>query len=187
MKSPVNIDVGQLARWQVSIYWLHDVERFDDLAAAASSIFAVLGHSADASEAAGRCVSTAYQFADQAERARQSGRLSNEAYHYRQAKEVLQKAAMLLDLPASVAASQANWWQQFRHKRCLAVARHLLMQHVHHASPRGALLLPSIVKTMLEIGRAHDRRDRASAIAAAERYWSLTLRAHGGRSVPYLG
>jgi len=96
MKSPVNIDVGQLARWQVSIYWLHDVERFDDLAAAASSIFAVLGHSADASEAAGRCVSTAYQFADQAERARQSGRLSNEAYHYRQAKEVLQKAAMLL-------------------------------------------------------------------------------------------
>jgi hypothetical protein len=187
MKSPANIDVGRLARWQVSIYWLHDVERFDDLAAAASSIFAVLGHSADASEAAGRCVSTAYQFADQAERARQSGRLSNEAYHYRQAKEVLQKAAMLLDLPASVAASQASWWQQFRHKRRLAVARHLLMQHVHHASPRGALLLPSIVKTMLEIGRAHDRRDRAGAIVAAERYWSLLLRVYGGGPVPYLG
>lgn len=94
---------------------------------------------------------------------------------------------MLLELPASVAASQANWWRQFRHKRRLAVACHLLMQHTHHVSPRGALLLPSIVKTMLEIGRAHDRRDRAGAIVAAERYWSLLLRVYGGGPVPYLG
>jgi hypothetical protein len=187
MKLPVNIDVGQLARWQVSIYWLHDVECFDDLAAAAANIFAALGHSVEAAEAAGRCVSAAYQFADHAERARQSGRLSNEAYHYRQAREVLLKAATLLGLPANVAASQTNWWQQFRHKKRLAVARHLLMQHIHHASPRGALLLPSIVRTMLEIGRAHDRRDRAGAVAAAERYWSLMLRVYGGGPVPYLG
>jgi hypothetical protein len=187
MKSAVNIDIAQLARWQVSIYQLHDVERFDDLAATASSIFAALGHSAGAAEAAGRCISTAYQFADYAERARRSGKLSNEAHHYRQAREVLQKAATLLELPPSVAASQANWWQQFRHKRRLAVAGHLLMQHVHHASPRGTLLLPSIVKTMLDIGRAHDRRDWAGAVVAAEKYWSLTLRAHGGRPVPYLG
>jgi hypothetical protein len=187
MRSTVNIDVAQLARWQVSIYWLHDVERFDDLAVAASNIFAALGHSADAAEAAGRWVSSAYLFADHAERARRNGKLSNEAHHYRQAREVLKKAATLLELPPSVAASQANWWQQFRHKRRLAVAGHLLMQHLHHASPRGTLLLPSIVKSMLDIGRAHDRRDWVGAVVAAEKYWSLTLRAHGGRPVPYLG
>jgi hypothetical protein len=187
MESPANIDVWQLANWQVAIYWLHDAERFDELADAASNIFAALGHAEDAARAAGRCVSTAYQLSDQAEIARHDGRPSDERDGYRQATDILRKAASHLGLPADVAVAQVNWWIQFRHRKKLAVARHLLMQHIHHISGSGILLLPSIISTMLRIGRAHNHRDRAGAVAAAETYWSLMLRAYAGRPIPYLG
>jgi hypothetical protein len=41
----MNVDTGQLATWQIAIYWLQDAERFDELAATATNIFIALGHS----------------------------------------------------------------------------------------------------------------------------------------------
>jgi hypothetical protein len=40
----MNVDTGQLATWQIAIYWLHDAERFDELAATTTNIFIALGH-----------------------------------------------------------------------------------------------------------------------------------------------
>jgi hypothetical protein len=183
----ISVDVGQLAEWQVAIYWLHDAERFDELAATASNIFVALGYSDDAARVAGRCIGTAYQLADQADRAFHSGRLADERDCYRQAREILQRAASLLGLPPDVAASQVNWWHQFRHRKWIAVARQMLAQHMHHTSLRGVSLLPVMTMTLLRIGHAHNCRDRAGAIAAAEKYWSLLLTAYDGRPIPYLG
>jgi hypothetical protein len=183
----VNVDVGRLAEWQVAIYWLDDAERFDELAATASNIFVELGNSDGAAEAVGRCISTAYRFADQADLAFHSGRVADERRCYRQASAILQRAASLVGLPPDVAAAQINWWHQFRHRRWLAVASHMLLQHMHHTSLRGVLLLPITIATLLRIGHAHNCRDRAGAIAAAARYWSLLLRASDGRPIPYLG
>jgi hypothetical protein len=183
----VNVDVGQLAEWQVALYWLHDAERFDELAATASNIFVALGNSDDAAKTAGRCISTAYQLADQADRAFRDGRLADERGCYRQAREILRTAASLLGLPPEVAALQVNWWHEFRRKKWIAVARETLLQHMHHISPRGVSLLPVMTKTLLRIGHAHNCRDRAGAIAAAEQYWSLLLTAYDGRPIPYLG
>jgi tetratricopeptide (TPR) repeat protein len=183
----VSVDVGQLAQWQVAIYWLHDAERFDELAATAAKIFAALGSSDDAAQAVGRCIGAAYRYADQAELAFHSGRLADERSCYRQAREILQQAASLLDLPPDVAAAQVNWWYQFRHRRWIAAAGQIWMQHMRHTSPRGFALLPLMIMTLLRIGQAHNCRDRAGAIAAAERYWSLLLRAYDVRPIPYLG
>jgi hypothetical protein len=183
----VNVNVGRLAEWQVAIYWLHDAERFDELAATASNIFVALGNSDGVAKVAGRCISTAYRLADQADQAFHSGHLADERGCYRQTSEILQRAASLLGLPPDVAASQVNWWHEFRHGKRLAVASHMLLQHIHHTSLRGALLLPITIATLLRIGHAHNCRDRAGAIAAAERYWSLLLSASDGRPIPYLG
>jgi hypothetical protein len=187
MGSTANVAISHLADRQVAIYWLHDAERFDELADAASDIFAALGHAENAAKAAGRRVSDAYRLSDQAEIARQDSRTPDELACYRNAAEILRKAGSVLGLPAGVALAQANWWHDFRHRKKLAVARHLVMQHSHHISMSGLLLLPSIVTTMLRIGRAHNHRDRAAAVAVAERYWSLMLRAYAGRPIPYLG
>jgi hypothetical protein len=183
----MEIDVRQLARWQIEIYWLHDAERFDDLAATTANLFAALGHADGVSQAVGRCIGTAYQLADQAEHAFLSGSVTGEQDGYRQAGEILQDAASRLDLAPDVATSQVAWWHQFRHKNRLAVAHHILRQHIHHVSPSGIFLLPVIVATLLLIGRAHNRRDQAVAAAAARRYWTLLLRAYDRRRIPYLG
>jgi hypothetical protein len=183
----VNANVGQLARWQVAIYRLHDAERFDELAETASNIFIALGNSDRVAKVVGHRISTAYQLADQAQNAFQSGNRSDEREGYRQACESLENAALLLGLPPGVAVSQVKWWHRYRHKQKLAVIRHVLMQHMHHINLRGVLLLPLIIDAMLQIGRAHDSRDHAGAVAAAERYWSIMRRAYGSRAIPYLG
>jgi hypothetical protein len=85
----VKLDVGQLARWQVAIYRLHDAQRFDELAATVSNIFVALGRSDRVAEAVGHWISTAYQLADQAEIASRAGSLSDERDRYRQARESL--------------------------------------------------------------------------------------------------
>jgi hypothetical protein len=183
----VRVDVGRLARWQVAIYRLHDAERFEELAATASNVFIALGNSDSVARAVGHCISTAYQLADQAQIASQAGGLSDERDCYRQACESLRKAAALLGLPPGVAESQVNWWHRYRHKEKLAAIRHMSMQHIHHITLRGVLLLPPMITTMLRIGHAHDSRDHAGAVAAAERYWSIMRRAYGGRAIPYIG
>jgi hypothetical protein len=183
----VNIDVGRLAEWQVAIYWLHDAERFEELAATASNIFVALGYSDAAARVAGRYISTAYQLADQADLAFHSGRLADERDCYRQASQILQRAASLLGLPPDVAVSQVNWWHRFRQRKWIAVVRQILAQHMPHTSLRGVSLLPVMTVTLLRIGHAHNCRDRAGAIAAAEKYWSLLLAAYDGRPIPYLG
>jgi hypothetical protein len=183
----MSLDVGQLAEWQVAIYWLHDAERFDELAATAAKIFAALGSSDDAAQAVGGCIAAAYQYADQADLAFHGGRLADERSCYGQAREILQQAAALRGLPPDVATAQVNWWYQFRHKKWIAAAGQIWMQHRRHTSPRGFALLPLMIMTLLRVGRAHNCRDRSGAIAAAERYWSLLLRAYDGGPIPYLG
>jgi len=59
-------------------------------------------------QAVGHCISTAYQLADRAENALKAGDLSDERGRYRQAGDILQKAASLLGLPPGAAASQGN-------------------------------------------------------------------------------
>jgi hypothetical protein len=183
----MNVDIHQLATWQVEIYWFHDAERFDELAVSASHIFVALGHSNTTAKIIGRCISYAYQLADQAETAFKAGDPSEERGRYRQAGEILRKAGSLIDLPPGVAESQVNWWHRYRHKKKFAVTLYIFLQHIQCIRPCGIFFLPIITIAMLRIGRAHDRRDRASAIAAARRYWSLLLRAYADRLVPYLG
>jgi hypothetical protein len=183
----MNVDIRQLATWQVEIYWLHDAERFDELADSASNIFVALGHPDAVAKVIGRYISRAYRLADQAEIAIQAGDPSEERERYRQAAEILQKAGSLLGLQLGVAESQVNWWHRYRHKKKLAVALHILLQHMHHIRLRGIFFLPIIAIVMLRIGRAHDRRDHGGAIAAAKRYWFLLLRVYVDRPIPYLG
>jgi hypothetical protein len=95
------------------IYWLHDAERFDELAATATNIFIALGHSDGVAQAVGHCISTAYQLANRAENALKAGDLFDELGRYRQAGDILQKAASLLGLPPGAAASQVKWWHQY--------------------------------------------------------------------------
>jgi hypothetical protein len=122
----VNVDVGQFAMWQVAIYWLHDAERFDELAAMASNIFIALGNSDRVAKVVGHCLSTAYQLADQAQNASQAGSLSDERGRYHQTCESLRKTAFLLGLPPGVAAAEVNWSHRYRHKEKPAVALHML-------------------------------------------------------------
>jgi hypothetical protein len=183
----VTADIRQLATWQVEVYWLHDLKRFDELAISAANIFVALGSPYDASMMAGRCISRAYELADQAEMAFRLGHLSDERDRYQNATQRLQEASSVLGLSPGVAAAQVAWWHRYRHKRKLAALMYISLQHLYNMRPGSVVLLPFIVAATVRIGRAHDRRERAGAVAAAERYWSLLLRAYGGRSVPYLG
>jgi hypothetical protein len=124
------------------------------LAETASNIFIALGNSDRVAKVVGHRISTAYQLADQAQNAFQSGNRSDEREGYRQACESLENAALLLGLPPGVAVSQVKWWHRYRHKQKLAVIQHVLMQHMHHINLRGVLLLPLIIDAMLQIGRA---------------------------------
>jgi len=119
-----------LGEIQTQIYWLHDAQKFTELATAAANIYTQLGYSQQQSETAGKLISEAYQLADDADRAYQAGDYDKELPFYHEAKDKLIQVENTLNYPNSIAIHQVQWWRYFRHKQKLQIIIHLFLQHL---------------------------------------------------------
>jgi hypothetical protein len=103
-----------LGELQAQIYWLHDAEKFAELASAAATIYMKLGYTQQQAETAGNLISQAYQLADDAALAQKAGNFDKEIQFYYQAKDKLTQVETTLVYQTSIAIHQMKWWMYFR-------------------------------------------------------------------------
>ena len=97
----------QLGELQTEIYWLHDAEKFPELASAAASIY-MQGYSPQQAETAGNLISAAYQLADDAALAQQAGDFTQEMLFSHQVQEKLMAVETTLGYPTTIAITNMS-------------------------------------------------------------------------------
>lgn len=176
----------KLGELQAQIYWLHDAEKFTELASAAATIYLQLGYTQQQAETAGNLISEAYQLSDEAVFAQKAGDFEKEMQFYHQIQDKLNQVETILGYQTSIAIHQMKWWMYFRHKKKLHVLLHLFLQHF---KALGLLHLFSAVKLtyfLAEIGRVHKSRDIETTKLNAIKYWMELLKIKP-LQYPYLG
>lgn len=176
----------KLGELQAQIYWLHDAEKFTELASAAATIYLQLGYTQQQAETAGNLISEAYQLADEAVFAQEAGDFDKEMQFYYQIQDKLNQVETILGYQTSIAIHQMKWWMYFRHKKKLHVLLHLFLQHF---KALGLLHLSSAIKLtyfLAEIGRVHKSRDLETTKLNAIKYWMELLKIKPVQ-YPYLG
>ena len=135
---------GTLGELQAQIYWLHDAQKFAQLASAAATIYMKLGYTQQQAETAGKLISEAYQLSDDAVLAQEAGNFDKEIQFYHQVKEKLTQVETILGYQTSIAIHQMKWWIYFRHRQKLQVLLHLFLQNVKAV---GLINTKSVLKT----------------------------------------
>ena len=171
-----------LGRLQARIYWLHDAEKFDDLANTASKIYQLLGHPKSLSNQVGSFISKAYQISDDAQIARFSGEPQQELQYYSKVQLQLAEAVKLLNLPIEIAEYQVQWWMLSRHKKIIAAISYILKQH----NKLSILDKVKLSYYSFQIGLGHNQRDLAKCEKYAIQYWHLLLQSKE-TIYPYIG
>jgi hypothetical protein len=183
MKENLAVTLGEL---QAEIYWLHDAEKFTELALAAANIYQELGYSEKIAETAGKLISEAYQLADDADLAYQAGDHNREMQFYDRVKEKLTEVETILGYQNPVAIHQMQWWRHFRHKEKLQIIRHLFLQHLKAVGWINLVTAIKLTYFLMEIGRVHKRRDLETTKYNAIQYWRELLK-NKPSQYPYLG
>jgi hypothetical protein len=176
----------QLGELQTEIYWLHDAEKFTELASAAASIYMQLGYSPQQAETAGNLISAAYQLADDAAVAQKAGDFAQEILFYHQVQEKLMAVETTLGYPTSIAKHQMQWWRHFRHQQKLQIIIHLFYQNFLALGWLHLITVFKLTYHLMEIGRVHKSRDRETTKKNAIKYWQELLRIKPSQ-YPYLG
>ena len=171
-----------LGRLQAKIYWLHDAEKFDELARTASNLYQLLGHSESLSNQVGDAISEAYQISDEAQIARFSGEPQKELKYYSEVQLQLAKVTQLLNLPVEIAGYQVQWWMLSRHKNILAALGYILKQH----NNLSILDKAKLAYYSFQIGLGHNQRNLAKCEKYAIHYWHLLLQSKEA-IYPYIG
>ena len=176
----------QLGELQTQIYWLHDTEKFPELALAAATIYQQLGYSQEQSKIAGKLISEAYQLADDAELAYQGDNYAQEMQYYHQVKDKLVGVEKILNYQYSIAIYQMKWWLYFRHQQKLQVILNLFLQHFKSVGSLNLLTAIKLTYYLMEIGRVHKQRDIETTRKNARKYW-IELLKNQSIQYPYLG
>jgi hypothetical protein len=177
------VTLGEL---QAEIYWLHDAEKFTELALAAANIYKKLGYSEKQAETAGKLISKAYQLADDADLAYQAGNRNKEMQFYAQAKDKLTEVEAILGYQTSIAKHQIQWWLHFRHKQKLQILLHLFLQHLKAVGLVNLVTAIKLTYFLMEMGRVHKQRDLETTKYNAIQYWRELLNTKPSQ-YPYLG
>ena len=171
-----------LGKLQASIYWLHDAEKFEELAQAASKIYQLLGHPESLCDRAAHHIAAAYRISDDAQIARFAGDPQQELEHYAEVQLQLAEAAKVLGLSGAIADYQVQWWRLSRHKKIVTALSYILKQH-HHLS---VLSKTKLAYYSFQIGLGHNQRNLTKCEKYAIHYWNLLL--HSRETLyPYLG
>ena len=177
---------GTLGELQAQIYWLHDAQKFAQLASAAATIYMKLGYTQQQAETAGKLISEAYQLSDDAVLAQEAGNFDKEIQFYHQVKEKLTQVETILGYQTSIAIHQMKWWIYFRHRQKLQVLLHLFLQNVKAVGLINFLTAIKLTSFLIEIGRVHKSRDRETTKHNAIKYWAELLKIKPPQ-YPYLG
>lgn len=183
MNENLAVTLGEL---QAEIYWLHDAEKFTELALASANIYKKLGYSEKQAETAGKLISEAYQLADDADLAYKSDDRNREMQLYYQAKDKLTQVEATLGYQTSIAKHQIQWWLHFRHKQKLKIIRHLFLQHLKAVGWINLVTAIKLTYFLMEIGRVHKERDLEITKDNAIQYWEELLKTKPSQ-YPYLG
>ncbi|MEA5554586.1 hypothetical protein VB713_27025 [Anabaena cylindrica UHCC 0172] len=183
MNQSLAVTLGEL---QAEIYWLHDAEKFEELAIAASSIYLKLGYSQEQAEAAGNLISQSYQLSDEADLAYKASDYDREMQFYYQVKDKLSEVEIILNYQNSIAIHQMQWWLHFRHKQKLQVVLHLFLQHFKVVGFSHLFTAIKLTYCLIEIGRVHKQRDKETTKYNAIKYWEELLKMKP-QQYPYLG
>ncbi|HLO88260.1 MAG TPA: hypothetical protein VK203_25100 [Nostocaceae cyanobacterium] len=175
-----------LGEIQTKIYWLHDAEKFAELAEAAATIYTLLGYEQEKAQIAGDLISQAYQLSDDADIAYKSGNFQEEIKYYNLVKEKLVEAENILNFPTSIAEHQMKWWLYFRHRDKLKVALHLFLQHFKPLGITNLLTAIQLTYCLIGMGKGHNLRDIAMTEKYTIKYWRLLLKLNI-KEYPYLG
>ncbi|MEO1353587.1 MAG: hypothetical protein AAFW84_33335 [Cyanobacteria bacterium J06635_15] len=171
-----------LGRLQARIYWLHDAEKFDELASTASKIYQLLGHPESLSDQVGSFISEAYRISDDAQIARFADDPQKELKHYAEVQIQLEEVVKLLNLPIEIAAYQVQWWMLSRHKKIFAAIGYILKQH----DQLSVLAKAKLAYYSFQIGLGHNQRNLAKCEKYAIHYWDLLLQSKEA-IYPYIG
>ena len=183
MNENLAIALGEL---QAEIYWLHDAEKFTELALAAAKIYQILDYQEKQAEIAGQLISEAYQLADEADLAYQAGNPNREMQFYAEVKNKLTEVETTLGYPISIAQHQMQWWLHFRHQQKLQIIRHLFLQNLKALGLINLVTALKLTYFLMEIGRVHKQRDLETTKHNAIRYWQELLKTQPSQ-YPYLG
>ncbi|HBB35938.1 MAG TPA: hypothetical protein DDZ80_02435 [Cyanobacteria bacterium UBA8803] len=183
MNENLAVTLGEL---QAQIYWLHDAEKFTELALAAASIYKNLGYKEKPAETAGQLISEAYQLCDKADLAEQIGNYNQEIQFYEEVKNKLTEVETVLGYQISIARHQMQWWLHFRHQQKLQILRHLFLQHLKAVGWSNLITALKLTYFLMEIGRVHKQRDLETTRHNAIQYWQELLKTKP-QQYPYLG
>ncbi|MBX9255982.1 hypothetical protein H1Q63_18920 [Desmonostoc muscorum CCALA 125] len=175
-----------LGELHAQIYWLHDAEKFAELASAAATIYMKLGYTQQQAETAGNLISQAYQLADDAANAQKIGNFDREIQLYHQAKDKLTEVETILGYQTSIAIHQMKWWMYFRHQQKFKILLHLFLQHLKAVRLINLVTAMKLTYFLMEIGRVHKSRDIETTKTNAIRYWTELLKIKPPQ-YPYLG
>ncbi|WP_375479934.1 hypothetical protein [uncultured Nostoc sp.] len=181
-----NTLASTLGELQTKIYWLHDAEKFAELAQAATEIYIKLGYDQQKSENVGHLISEAYQLSDDADLSYKAGKIENEIKFYNQVKDKFLEVEAILGLPKSIAEHQIKWWIYFRHKQQFKVIYHLFLQHFKSLGFSYLFIAIQLTYYMLKIGKGHNLRNIEITQKNATKYW-LQLLKFNINKYPYLG
>jgi len=175
-----------LGKLQTQVYWLHDAEKFDELAQTVAKLYINLGYEQKQAEIAGSLISNAYQLSDEAELARKAGFIDKEIQFYNKVKDIFIQVESTLGLRTSIAEYQMKWWIYFRHRKCVKTLVNLFFQHFKPLGLVNLLTAIQLTYYMLQIGNAHNQRDITSSNKNTTKYWILLLK-HHPQTYPYIG
>ena len=176
-----------LAQWQVDIYWAHDGRRFLELADNASKLFSTLGQTGPQAEKVRHLISQAYQHADLAEAAAHAKNFDEEMKWYKSAAAALSDAAEVLNVPKGTARVQVRWWYHVRHGNKPMAVFWILAQHIRSYRPHRLWVALELTFYLVQIGLAHEKKNKRNAVLGAKKYWKTLLREEDDVWVPYLG
>jgi hypothetical protein len=175
-----------LGELQAQIYWLHDAQKFAQLASAATTIYMKLGYTQQQAETAGNLISEAYELADDAANAQKPSDSDKEMQFYHQVQDKLTEVETTLGYQTSIAIHQMKWWMYFRHRQKLQVIIHLFLQHLKAVGLINLLTAIKLTYFLMEIGRVHKLRDIETTKHNAIKYWAELLKIKP-LQYPYLG
>ncbi len=181
-----NTLASTLGELQTKIYWLHDAEKFAELAEAATEIYIKLGYDQQKAENVGHLISEAYQLSDDADLSYKAGEIEKEIKFYNQVKDKFIEIEAILGLQKNIAEHQTKWWIHFRHRRKLQVIYHLFLQHLKPLGLSYLFIAIQLTCYMLNIGKGHNLRDIEITQKNATKYWMQLLKCNITK-YPYLG